>query len=117
MRRLGLVAVVRGLSAVSPVKYWALRYRYVDGMLEKRGPYRAAHLEGLQQLGSKVALGGAFNDPCDGAVILFDASCTKDEISDFASSDPYVVNGLVSEWSVSEYMAVVGDLKPNGAAS
>ena len=42
-------------------------------MLEKRAPFRADHLAGLQQgaVGGTVALGGAFNEPCDGAVILF----------------------------------------------
>lgn len=59
------------------------------------------------------ALGGAFNDPCDGAVVLFDMDrCTKDDIEKFALSDPYVVNNLVTEWSIVEYVAVVGTLKP-----
>lgn len=119
-------------SSVSPIKYWALRYTYVDGMLDKRTPYRQAHLEGLERESSpqsvlcwelslhagmahegKCSLGGAFNEPCDGAVVLFDyKQCTKAEVEEFARSDPYVVNGLVPEWTVSEYVAVVGSLKP-----
>lgn len=61
----------------------------------------------------KCALGGAFNDPADGAVVLFDSEkCSKEEVEAFAEQDPYVTNGLVPEWTVSEYMAVTGTLKP-----
>mmetsp|Transcript_19613 Transcript_19613/g.78047 ORF Transcript_19613/g.78047 Transcript_19613/m.78047 type:complete len:103 (-) Transcript_19613:622-930(-) len=53
MRRAWLAALplVRSLSApaISPVKFWALRYAYVEGMLEKRSPFRAAHLDGLRR--------------------------------------------------------------------
>lgn len=51
------------------------RYKYVENMLERRGPHRAAHLGGLQAMSAsgKCALGGAFNDPCDGAIVLFNA--------------------------------------------
>mmetsp|Transcript_991 Transcript_991/g.1412 ORF Transcript_991/g.1412 Transcript_991/m.1412 type:complete len:130 (+) Transcript_991:2682-3071(+) len=110
-----LAAVARSMSS-SPVKFYALRYTYVDGMLEKRQPYRQAHLDGLKKMADlgKCVLGGAFNDPCDGAVVLFDSSTTtKEEIEAFANVDPYVVNNLVPSWSVSEYMAVVGSLKPD----
>eukprot|EP00632_Arachnochrysis_sp_CCMP2950_P012136 CAMPEP_0185694194 /NCGR_PEP_ID=MMETSP1164-20130828/3740_1 /TAXON_ID=1104430 /ORGANISM="Chrysoreinhardia sp, Strain CCMP2950" /LENGTH=71 /DNA_ID=CAMNT_0028361025 /DNA_START=193 /DNA_END=408 /DNA_ORIENTATION=- len=66
----------------------------------------------------KCALGGAFNEPCDGAVVLFDqAACTRAEVEAFARSDPYVLEGLVPEWSVSEYVAVVGTLKPDAPAA
>ena len=82
-------------------------------MLEKRAPFRADHLAALQHGAVKgtVALAGAFNEPCDGAVILFHSdACSKADVEDFARRDPYVTNGLVPEWSVSEYMAVTGSL-------
>lgn len=51
-RALQVTAVLRACRALSskPVKYWALRYRYVDGMIEKRAPFREAHLSGLQRM-------------------------------------------------------------------
>ena len=45
----------------------------------------------MDKLG-KVALGGAFNEPCGGAVILFNAdACSTEEIRDFALGDPCTV--------------------------
>ena len=57
-------------AAVQAKKFMALRYKYVDGMLDKRPPYRASHLEkvGKAEAEGKIAMGGAFNEPCDGAV-------------------------------------------------
>ena len=55
-------------TPITPQLYTMLRYTYVDGMLEKRGPYREGHLKLLQEASDKglVSLGGAFADPCDG---------------------------------------------------
>ena len=39
-----------------PPKYWVLRYEYVADILERRGPYREAHLRGAQ---AKASLAGA----------------------------------------------------------
>ena len=59
----------------------------------------------------KVAIAGAFNDPCDGAIFLFNADkITKEEIEAFARSDPYMTAGLIKEFSVCEYMGVVGSM-------
>jgi hypothetical protein len=65
---------------------------YVDGMLEKRGPFRAAHLAHATKWkeGAKLVNGGAWTDPCDGAVIVFSKDhTTKEEIeAEFAAKDP-----------------------------
>ena len=42
--------------------------------------------------------------------MFFHEHVSAEEISEFAKGDPYVVNGLVTDWSVSEYMAVAGNL-------
>ena len=102
-----------GTPPIVPIKYLALRYTYVEGILEKRAPFRADHLRGLQESAARgeIALAGAFNAPADGAVFLFDASkCTKQDVELFAATDPYVENGLVPKWDVCEYMAVAGTL-------
>lgn len=54
-------------------------------------------------------LGGALNDPVDGAVLLFQGDSMQ-VAEDFARNDPYVVNGLVREWRVREWSTVVGFL-------
>ena len=50
-----------------------LIYGYVDDIVERRAPYREAHLallEGYVDRG-EVVLGGAFANPVDGAAIVF----------------------------------------------
>jgi uncharacterized protein YciI len=44
----------------------------------------------------------------DSAVLIFNGS--KPEVAErFASSDPYVANGLVKKWYVRKWMTVVGE--------
>jgi len=84
------LALARGLSSttpIKPVKYLALRYKYVEDVLERRGPFREEHIANLQKMSDegKCVLGGAFNDPADGAVVLFDANkCSKRDVEQFA---------------------------------
>jgi uncharacterized protein YciI len=77
---------------------------------ERRKPFRAAHLEHARAAATRgeLVLGGAFAKPIDGAVILFrgDSPAAAEQ---FAKSDPYVVNGVVTRWYVREWTTVVGD--------
>ena len=42
-------------------------------ILEKRGPHRAAHIEGAKQAlaAGKLYMAGALADPVDGAIFIF----------------------------------------------
>ncbi len=51
-------------------------------------------------------LAGALTEPVDGALFVFKGAST-DEISDFVSADPYVVNSLVTESVIRPFAAVV----------
>ena len=77
---------------------------------ERRKPFRAAHLEHARAAATRgeLVLGGAFANPIDGAVLLFrgDSPAAAEQ---FATSDPYVLNGLVKKWYVREWTTVVGD--------
>jgi uncharacterized protein YciI len=77
---------------------------------ERRKPFRAAHLEHARAAAThgELVLGGAFANPIDGAVLLFrgDSPAAAEQ---FATSDPYVLNGLVKKWYVREWTTVVGD--------
>lgn len=86
-----------------------LRYTYVDGMAEKRGPHRADHLANIKstEATGKLAVAGAFLNPVDGALFLFKDS-TKEEVEEFVKNDQYVKAGLVSKYDVREFGAVVG---------
>lgn len=56
----------------------------------------------------QLLLAGAFAEPTDGACFAFAASTTS-EIEAFAKADPYVVEGLVTEWEVRQWSVVAGD--------
>ncbi|CAM9699760.1 unnamed protein product, partial [Phaeothamnion confervicola] len=95
-------------ATAGPRKFYALQYTYVSGMLEKRVPYREAHLELLNDLSSKkrCLLGGAFTDG-EGAVIFF---ASRPDAEGFVAKDPYSIAGLVTEFKIRDYMAVTGSL-------
>ena len=84
-----------------------LHYTYVDNMLEKRQPHRAAHLAYASKKNSQgdVIMGGALSNPVDAGIIICRSVAAAEA---FAASDPYVINGLVTEFQVREYNVVVG---------
>ncbi|CAM9862297.1 unnamed protein product [Chrysoparadoxa australica] len=88
-----------------PRELFMLQYSYVEGILEKRTPYREEHLSLLSDSNSGCALGGAFTSPPDGAALIFD---TKEAAERFVEVDPYKKNGLVTEYKIRPYMAGKG---------
>jgi uncharacterized protein len=74
-----------------------LFYEYVKDVLERRGPYREAHLERIrsERDAGRIVMAGALGDPVSGAAIVFADGVGREEIEAFASSDPYVQAGLV----------------------
>ena len=50
-----------------------LRYEYVDGMADRRGPYRDAHLAHIRAAmdAGRVVMAGAIGDPPHGGVFVF----------------------------------------------
>ncbi|KAG2497806.1 hypothetical protein HYH03_004077 [Edaphochlamys debaryana] len=96
-------------AAPPPTKYFLLEYKYVPDILEKRGPFRAAHIEGAkkQAEAGKMVLGGAFGESPEGALFVF-RDTTAEEVEKFVQADPYVQNGLVPSWKIKPYAVVVG---------
>ena len=100
--------------------YYALFYHVVDGFVERRLPFREAHLSHARRAAERgeLALGGALAEPADTALIVFRGD-SPDVGSAFAEEDPYVRNGLVQRWEVRPWNVVVGadaDI-PNAAVS
>jgi uncharacterized protein YciI len=89
--------------------HYLLFYDIVPDYVERRGPYRAAHLAYARQAVERgeLVLGGALADPVDGAVLMFKGS-SPEGAEAFARRDPYVLNGLVTAWRVREWTTVVG---------
>ena len=89
-------------------KHTLLLYEYVDDIIERRGPYREGHLQLLQQLkdAGTVLMAGALGDPVTGAAIVFNP-CDPAEIGEYVLRDPYVVNGLVTDWRALPWTVVI----------
>jgi uncharacterized protein YciI len=89
--------------------HFLLFYDYVENIVERRAPYRAAHLGLVREYVARgeVVLAGAFADPVDGAAFVFRVE-NKTKVETFVAKDPYVVDGLVTEWRIREWTVVVG---------
>ena len=90
--------------------YFALLYSFVDDYLERRGPHRAEHLELAREAHRRgeLLLAGAFADPADRALLVFQGP-DRSAAERFAQSDPYVLRGLVTRWEVRAWTVVVGN--------
>jgi hypothetical protein len=89
--------------------HYLLTYDYVTDILERRGPYRSEHLRLAWEANEQgtLVLAGALADPVDGAVFIFDCEA-ESQVREFASNDPYVKHGLVTQWKVRPWTTVVG---------
>lgn len=100
-------------SSVAPSvdKLYALFYTYVDGVVQKRAPHRAAHLAYAQRFveDGRLVAGGAWEDGSGGMILL--RMDTVDGAHEFARNDPYVHAGLVVRHEVRPWMVVVGTAK------
>jgi uncharacterized protein YciI len=89
--------------------HYLMFYEFVPDYVERRAQFRAEHLQlawAAHDRGELV-LAGAYADPADGAVLLFD--CDSPAIpAAFAAADPYVRNGLVTRHHVRAWTTVVG---------
>ena len=54
------------------------------------------------------AQSGALDEPADGAVLVFKGDDAT-PAEDFAKHDPYVINGLITQWQVRPWTVVIGD--------
>ncbi len=89
--------------------YYILFYKTVDNFIEKRAPYREKHMTLIKAAHARgdLVMAGALAEPADGAVLVF-----KGEgpfvAEGFAKNDPYVLNGLITEWRVRPWTVVIG---------
>jgi uncharacterized protein YciI len=91
------------------VKHFLLFYETAPDYLDRRPAFRDDHLAYAKAAVERgeLVLGGALADPPDRAVLLFRAESAA-VAEDFAADDPYVLNGVVTGWSVREWTTVVG---------
>jgi uncharacterized protein YciI len=89
--------------------YWLLFYDYVEDILERRAPFREAHLAlaGEAHRNGTLLMAGALSEPLDGAVFVFEAN-DRTAVEEFVGKDPYVDEGLVTAWEIRPWTVVVG---------
>jgi uncharacterized protein YciI len=78
-----------------------LFYDYVEDVLDRRPPYREAHLERVrtERDAGRIVMAGALGDPPHGAAFVF-KDVTDAEIEEFVTGDPYVEAGIVTGWRI-----------------
>ena len=88
-----------------------LFYDVTPEYLVRRGEFRAEHLRLAWEHADRgeLLLGGALEDPVDGAVLVFRCA-SREEVERFVGRDPYVAHGLVASWRIRPYRTVVGTL-------
>ncbi len=88
--------------------YCALLYDTVPDYLERRKPFREAHLALVRQhhQQGRIVMAGAFQPP-DGALLVFRVESPA-EVEAFVKADPYVKNGVVTGWRIREWIVVAG---------
>ncbi|MGY1686643.1 YciI-like protein [Geodermatophilus sp. SYSU D00867] len=88
--------------------YLLLEYSLADDYLERRAALREDHLALARAAHERgeLLLAGALPDPFERALLVWTAD--REVVERFAESDPYVVHGLVTGWTVRPWNVVVG---------
>jgi uncharacterized protein YciI len=94
--------------------YYALFYEAVSDFIARRGTYRDEHLRMARDAFARgeLVLAGALPDPPAGALLIFQGDGPA-AAEAFARQDPYVKNGLITNWRVRNWTVVVGN-EPRG---
>lgn len=82
---------------------YVLYYQSSPDVLEKAPLYIEAHRARWQQFldDGTLLMIGPFSNPKEGSMAIF---TTREAAESFAKDDPFVLNGVVSNWVVREWM-------------
>jgi uncharacterized protein YciI len=86
----------------------ALIYEYVPDIVERRGPYRQAHLDHgrkAREAGWLLAA-GALGDPVHSGLFIF-AGEDREAVDGYARADPYAEQGLITSWRIEPWNVVI----------
>lgn len=89
--------------------HYLLFYDYCADYLSRRTAFRSQHLKLAweAQARGELLLGGAMDEPLDGALLVF-CCPSPATIEAFVAEDPYVRHGLVERWRIRPWHTVVG---------
>jgi hypothetical protein len=88
--------------------YQLLFYDVVKDYVERRAPFRDAHLAlaHAAEARGELLMAGAYGDPVEGSLLVFRAADASTAEA-FARADPYVGAGLVRHWRVRPWHEVL----------
>ncbi|MGW8483717.1 YciI-like protein [Microbacterium sp. NPDC055903] len=88
-----------------------LEYAYADDYLTSRQAHRTAHLRAAWAAADRgeLVLGGAVGEGPDSGLLIFRGDDPLSAAAAFAAVDPYVLNGVVTGWTVRRWTTVVGE--------
>jgi uncharacterized protein YciI len=91
------------------MKHFALIYDMVENFVERRKPYREAHLQLINDAHARglIVMAGALGDPPDGGLLIFRTESPA-PVEAWARADPYVTSGIVVGWKVRPWNVVIG---------
>lgn len=97
------------MADAAVTRYFALIYYAGPDFVQRRAPFRQAHLEAVFAAHARGELlhGGALGDPATRALLIFRAA-DRTTAENFAKNDPYVTSGLVERWEVQPWAIVCG---------
>ncbi|QIG79297.1 YciI-like protein [Stakelama tenebrarum] len=89
--------------------HWLLTYTLAPYYMNRREEVRVPHLAKAQAAADAgdLILAGALVDPLDTALLLFQGD-GPEAAEEFARTDPYVTEGLVTHWTVRQWYTVAG---------
>lgn len=95
------------MRGVNDTPHALLLYVYVEDILERRTPYREAHLALVNAWkdDGRLLMAGPLGDPPTGAAFVFQVN-DPSEVEEFAAADPYIAAGLVTSHSLERWKLV-----------
>jgi len=89
--------------------HYLLHYKYTENFFEKRKPFRDEHLKLAKAAYTKgeMTMAGVFNDPPDSALLIFKGA-NSSIVEKFVKNDPYVINGIVTQYKIKEWKVALG---------
>jgi uncharacterized protein YciI len=91
------------------MKHFALIYEMVENFVERRKPYREAHLQHINDAHARglIVMAGPLGDPPEGGLLIFRADSPA-AVEAWVRADPYVTNGIVVGSRVRPWNLVIG---------
>jgi uncharacterized protein YciI len=90
--------------------HYLLFYEKAPDFAERQPPLMAAHRGHVMQAAEDgmLVLAGSLGNPDDGTALLLFETSSPEIPENFATTDPYVIGGVVSQWTIRTWDLVVG---------